>query len=181
MRRGRPVCRAQPGGLNPKSHALVCLQPAKSRFVQLGMEGKHVEQRAKADSWPDSAAQLRDLLKELAGQLQPYPAFMNTTSIQAIEVVPQGLGAPDRGCVVVCPDGQLYDLNLYAIPGPPGVSDVDQVEELAPLDVPPEEYILYADAAVQALKARLEAIYSKSSTGPAKGSPKTLVSRWTNS
>jgi hypothetical protein len=80
---------------------------------------------------------------------------MNMTSIQAIEIEPQGLRASDRGCVVVCPDGELYELNLQLIPGPLGVSDVDQVEEYQALDPSPGEYILYACAAIEALAGRL--------------------------
>ena len=123
------------------------------------MEEKQLEPwalKAVADATLERAAsQLRDILKELAGRLQPFPAFMNMTSIQAIEVEPQGLRASDRGCVVVCPDGELYELNLQLIPGPLGVSDVDQVEEYQALDPSPGEYILYACAAIEALAGRL--------------------------
>ena len=98
-----------------------------------------------------TAAQLRDVLRELAGRLQPFPAFMNMTSIQAVEVEPQGLLAPGKGCVVVCPDGELYELNLEFIPGPLGLTDIDQVEEFSALDLPPPEYIPYAYAAIKAL------------------------------
>ncbi len=103
-----------------------------------------------------AASQLRDILRALAGRLQPFPAFMNMASIQAIEVEPQGLRASDRGCVVVCPDGELYELSLQLIPGPPEVSDIDQVEEYKALELPPEEYIPYAYAAFKALMDRLE-------------------------
>ena len=113
--------------------------------------------RAGADAALErTASQLRDILKALAGQLQPFPAFMNMASIQAVEVEPEGLQAPDRGCVVVCPDGQLYELSLGLMQGNPEVSDVDQVEEYQPLDLPPQEYILYASAAITALTKRME-------------------------
>lgn len=101
-----------------------------------------------------TAGQLRDILKELAGRLRPFPAFLNMTSIQAVEVELEGIQASGRGCVVVCPDGELYELNLQTIPGPPGISDVDQVEEFVPLELAPEEYIPYAYAAIVALTDR---------------------------
>ncbi len=103
-----------------------------------------------------AASQLRDLLQALAARLEPFPAFMNMASIQALEVQPRGLHSSQRGCVVVCPDGMLYELKLQLIPGPLGVMEADQVEELEPLELPPEEYIPYAYAAIVALAERLE-------------------------
>ncbi len=103
-----------------------------------------------------TASQLRGILKELAGRLDPFPDFMNISSIQAVEVEPDGLQSRDRGCVVVCPDGELYELSLQVIPGPLGVSDADQVEEFQPLDIPPQEYIPYAYAAIVALAERMD-------------------------
>ena len=103
-----------------------------------------------------AASQIRDVLKEMSPRLQPFPAFMGMTSIQAIEVEPQGLRSHDRGCVVVCPDGELYELSLQTIPGPPGVSDADQVEGLERLELPPEEYVTYGYAAVKVIAERLE-------------------------
>ena len=102
-----------------------------------------------------TASQLRDILKSLAGQLQPFPAFMNMASIQAVEVEPESLQVSDGGCVVVCPDGELYELSLRVIPGPTGVAEADQVEEYRPLDLPPDQYIHYACAAIVALAERL--------------------------
>ena len=58
--------------------------------------------------------------------------------------------------VVVCPDGGLYELRLGLIPGPTGLAEADQVEEYRPLDLPPEQYIPYACAAIVALAERLE-------------------------
>ena len=104
-----------------------------------------------------TASQLRDILKDLVDRLHPFPAFMDMTSIQAIEVEPLGLQVTEKGCIVVCPDGDLYELNLQTIPGPLGVSDVDQVDEYKALELPPEEYIPYAYAAIRSLMDRLSA------------------------
>ena len=104
-----------------------------------------------------TASQLRDLLKELAAQLEPFPTFLSMDSIQAVEVEPQGLKSPTRGCVVVCPDGELYELNLRFLQGPPEVNVLDHVEEFDPLGMPPQEYAPYAYAAIVALVKSLEA------------------------
>ena len=124
------------------------------------MEEDHLEPwalKAVADAALErTASQLRSILKTLAERLRPFPAFMNMTSIQAVEVEPQGLQASDRGCVVVCSDGELYELSLQLIPGPLEVSEVDQVEEYVALELPPGEYIPYAYAAIKALTDRLE-------------------------
>ena len=113
--------------------------------------------RPESDAAPDrTASQLREVVKSLAGKLRPFPPFIDMTSIQAIEVEVKGLQSPDRGCVVVCPDGEFYQLSLRLIPGPLGVSEADQVEELEPLRLPAEEYIPYARAAIEVLRGRLE-------------------------
>ena len=114
--------------------------------------------KAEADaSLERTASRLRDILKELVGRLHPFPAFMGMTSIQAIEVEPHGLQATEKGCIVVCSDGELYELNLRTIPGPLGVSDVDQVDEYRALELPHEEYIPYAYAAITSLMDKLSA------------------------
>ena len=84
------------------------------------------------------------------------------TSIQAVELEPQGPQAPDWGCVVVCPDGELYELMLGLIPGPTGLAEADPVEEFRALDLPPGEYITYACAAIAALAERMEAASPRS-------------------
>jgi hypothetical protein len=102
-----------------------------------------------------AAAQLREVVKGLAGRLNPFPSFLGLRTIQAIEVEPGPFRDPKRGCVVVCPDGELYELTLRLIPGPTGVSDVDQIEEFRRLETTPLEYIVYARGAIQALSQAL--------------------------
>jgi hypothetical protein len=99
----------------------------------------------------EAAAELAQILAEMASQLEPFPAFLNMTSVQAIELESR----EDRGCLVVCPDGGIRRLELTAIPGVAGVADVDQVEQFQDLDLPPEEYIVYAAQAVKLLYGEL--------------------------
>ena len=62
--------------------------------------------KAVADTALERASgQLRDLLKDLAARLDPFPAFEGMQTIQAVEIEPKGFRAPDKGCVVVCEDG----------------------------------------------------------------------------
>ena len=103
----------------------------------------------------EAAAGLAQILAEMASQLQPFPAFLNMTSVQAIELEPGLESKEDRGCLVVCPDGGIRRLELTAIPGVAGVADVDQVEQFQELDLPPEEFIVYAAQAVELLYGEL--------------------------
>ena len=59
-----------------------------------------------------TAMQLRQLLQEAAGQLQPFPPFPGAFFTNAIEVEAEGAENPERGCVVVCQDGELYELKM---------------------------------------------------------------------
>ncbi|MBI4233322.1 MAG: hypothetical protein HY686_02680 [Chloroflexi bacterium] len=101
-----------------------------------------------------TAEQLAQVLHELASALDPFPAFLGMPTIQAVEVEPQGPRDPELGCVVVCPDGELYELNIRLIPGPPDIGGVDQVEEFKPLQLAPSAYVAYAHCAIASL-ARL--------------------------
>ncbi len=102
-----------------------------------------------------AAEELRALLSEIAGRLRPFPPFLNLSSVQAIELDPPLRLPEDRGCVVVLPTGEICEFNLTVMAGAPGVMDVDQVEEFQELDLPPEEYIMYAAAAIRELTREL--------------------------
>jgi hypothetical protein len=103
----------------------------------------------------ETAGRLRDLLADLASRLRPFPAFLNMVSVQAVELDPLPGAPPDRGCVVVLPGGEIGELDLKALPGIEGISYVDPVEEFSELELPPEEYIVYAAAAIRLLYQEL--------------------------
>ena len=108
--------------------------------------------RTLADAAMDRTAQeLRDILKALAASLDPFPGFMGLATLQAVEIDPGLSPDPERGCVVVAPDGELYELILRMIPGPPEMGGTDQVEELKELELVPKEYVAYAYHAIQEL------------------------------
>ena len=69
--------------------------------------------KAQADMLLERAAlQLRQLLEEAAGQLRPFPPFPGAFFTNAIEVEADHAEASERGCVVVCEDGELYELKM---------------------------------------------------------------------
>ena len=104
---------------------------------------------------PRNAERLRDLMSALARRLRPFPPFLNMVSVQAIELEPLLPPGEDRGCVVVNPEGLICQLDLRAIPGIAGLNETDQVEEFQELDLPDEEFIVYAAAAIRLLAQEL--------------------------
>ena len=99
----------------------------------------------------ETAARLHDVVVELASRLNPFPAFLNMVSLQAVELDPLPPAAPDLGCVVVLPGGEICELDLKVVPGIEGISESEHVEEFRELELPPEEYILYAATAIRLL------------------------------
>lgn len=111
-----------------------------------------VMKRALADTLVErTAQQLAEVLREMASALEPFPHFLNMPTIQAVEVEPGKFRDPQRGCVVVCPDGELYELSLRLLSAPPELGGLDQVEEYKPLELTPVEHVVYAHGAIQAL------------------------------
>jgi hypothetical protein len=106
--------------------------------------------KTQADAILERAAmQLEVVLKDACARLQPFPSFPNAFFTNAIECEPVGDGDPERGCVVVCEDGELYELEI-------GI-DHDAIEltgswdpvtarkeERKKLEFSPRDYINYA-------------------------------------
>lgn len=103
----------------------------------------------------DAAARLRELLAELAHNLRPFPAFLNMASVQAVELEPPFTPTADHGCVVVLPEGEICEMDLLVMPGIQGIMDIDQVERFTELELPDEEYIVYASTAIRLLSQEL--------------------------
>ena len=103
----------------------------------------------------DAAARLRELLAELAQKLQPFPAFLNMASVQAVELEPPFAPTVEHGCVVVLPGGEICEMDLSVMPGIQGIMDIDQVERFTELELPDEEYIVYAATAIRLLSQEL--------------------------
>ena len=103
----------------------------------------------------DAAARLRELLSELAQSLRPFPAFLNMDSLQAVELEPPFAPTADHGCVVVLPEGEICEMDLSVMPGVQGIMDIDQVEQFTELELPDDEYIVYAATAIRLLGQEL--------------------------
>lgn len=110
--------------------------------------------RAHADLIAERAAeQLRELLKTLAGQIDPFPSFPGAMFAYGIEVEPPDAGGDARGCVILAEDGELYELQIgldeEQVEG--GSQVAMRAEERVPLeDLSPAEYVGYAHRAVTA-------------------------------
>jgi hypothetical protein len=123
--------------------------------------------KATADAIVERAArQLREVLHELVRRLDPFPNFPGS-GIPAVEAEPGAVKNLNRGCVVVCPDGELYELwvstdfsskvpeELLEIQTHFDPTSVFQTE-IKPLELTPQDYVVYAYNAVCALTEILE-------------------------
>jgi hypothetical protein len=72
-----------------------------------------LQRKREADRLLDeTAARLKELLRSACVQLDPFPVFPGTLNVQAIECEPPKGAGNERGCVVVMPDGELYELEI---------------------------------------------------------------------
>lgn len=100
-------------------------------------------------SLEEAASRLKELLQDAAGKLNPFPTFYGSLTVRAIEAEPPRSQSNDIGCVVVCPDGELYELEVNFNPSPLGFSsNMEREEKLTKLDLPPLTYISYAHSAL---------------------------------
>jgi len=94
---------------------------------------------------------LAGLLQAAADRLRPFPRFPGA-EFETLEVPPPGVRA-DVGCVVLAPDGRLYEYELNFV----GDSfSPERIENLKPLDLTPAEFIAYAYTALSAVARVLE-------------------------
>ena len=96
-----------------------------------------------------TAKQLSQLLHEACAELDPFPPFPNALFTNAIECESGTASDPDRGCVVVCEDGELYELEMGidhdAIEMTGSWDPVTARKETKKkLDLHPRDYIVYA-------------------------------------
>jgi hypothetical protein len=107
----------------------------------------------------ETAKRLHEMLEEAASQLHPFPPFPGAFFTNAIEVESEGADTGDRGCIVVCEDGELYELKM-SINFDEDQSDPVQArdETLTKLeDLHPRDYIaLASEALTRVTEALLE-------------------------
>ena len=113
-----------------------------------------LEYKAEADAALDRLAQrLRRLLQEAARQLDPFPPFPGAFFTHGIEIEAPGVNSPERGCVVLAPDGELYELEMGQDMTALALDQTDPValreERLKKLeDLHPRDYVVYAYSAL---------------------------------
>ena len=128
-------------------------------------------QKAQADAIVERAAQgLRQLLQEAVARLDPFPSFPGAYFTLAIEAEPDAASHADRGCVVVGPDGELYELLMGLEPPPVPGEPADPVsmrkEEMTKLDLHPRDYVVYAyNALTRVAEILLEQEESRAAEG----------------
>ena len=123
------------------------------------MPADHVQQAE--ETLGKAAANLHNILVELAAEVDPFPFFLGSNQIQAVEAEPGGTQAAERGCIVVCPDGELYEFTMKIQPA--GFFEFDREDSVQQAEMAPEEYIPYAYHAIQELSRLISA---------GKGAPK---------
>ena len=113
-----------------------------------------LEYKAEADAALDRLAQrLRRLLQEATAQLDPFPPFPGAFFTHGIEIEAPGVDSPERGCVVLAPDGELYELEMGQDVTALALDQTDPValreERLKKLeDLHPRDYVVYAYSAL---------------------------------
>ena len=109
--------------------------------------------RARSDSvLQRSVGDLRETLLAAIDQIERFPAVFPDSPLEAIEVEPREMESPDRGPIVVCPDGEIYELVVRATFETLGSQEyADRREEIRPLDLPLHEYIAYLYNAILAV------------------------------
>ena len=105
--------------------------------------------RSETDSVLEECAKKLELVSEkVANSLSVFPGFLNMETVQAIEIEPFKDG-PDRGCVVICPDGHLYEFVLEILSGPDSVGGYQHSDNLKELDLSNIEKIVYLERGIQ--------------------------------
>ena len=96
-----------------------------------------------------TADRLHEVLVEMAARLDPFPYFLGSIEVRAIEAEPGGANKADRGCIVVCQDGEMYEFSMK-IQAPNDFDfGMERDDSVKPVQLPPEDYVAYAYHAIQ--------------------------------
>jgi hypothetical protein len=117
--------------------------------VPIPMKPDPLRYKHEADAALERAAdRLRAALKESVQQLDPFPPFPGAFFSYGIEVDAPGAESPERGCVVLGPDGELYEFEISQALPDFELEIADPVslrnEELKPIELHPRDYVVYA-------------------------------------
>jgi len=121
-------------------------------------EGEAMARKVQGDMLLErTALQLREMLHEAAKQLRPFPPFPGAFFTNAIEVEAQADESRSRGCIVVCEDGELYELEM-SINFSDEITDPVQArdEKLTKLDeLHPRDYVVLAYEAMSRITEQI--------------------------
>lgn len=126
------------------------------------MKSDPLDFKDEADAALERAAdRLRRLLQEAVARLDPFPPFPGAFFSYGIEVDAPGAESRDLGCVVLAPDGELYELRMGQDVPALELELADPValrqEELKPLDLHPRDYVIYGyNALLKVVELMLE-------------------------
>lgn len=112
-----------------------------------------LELKYNADAVLERAAdRMRAILQEAVAKLDPFPPFPGAFFSYGIEIDAPGYEGPHRGCVVLGESGEFYELKMGTDLPAFDIEFNDPVqlrnEELKPLEMHPQEYLVYAYNAI---------------------------------
>jgi len=112
----------------------------------------------KADALIQKTADaLHEQLAEMASRLDPFPYFLGSLEVRAVEAEPGASERSDRGCIVVCQDGELYEFTMK-MQSETSFSDLSMSRDdsVKRIELPPRDYIPFAYNAIKELGKLIE-------------------------
>ncbi|MDZ7728800.1 MAG: hypothetical protein U5Q44_11725 [Dehalococcoidia bacterium] len=114
------------------------------------MQSEHLLRKTQADNILErTAMQLQPLLHEACEALRPFPPFPNALFTHAIEIEAPAEATMDYGCIVVCEDGEFYELQMGIDHDAVEMSGswdpvTARKETLEKIDLHPRDYVAFA-------------------------------------
>ena len=102
-----------------------------------------------------TAVELHEILVRMASALVPFPYFLGSLEVQAVEAEPGGVEKADRGCIVVCADGEMHEFTMNVQVAGGFDTGMERDDSVKPVDLPPEDYVGYAYNAIKEIAALL--------------------------
>ncbi len=110
-----------------------------------------------ADAVQKTADALHEQLVEMAEALDPFPYFLGSLEVRAVEAEPGGVERSDRGCIVVCQDGELYEFTMKMQSEDAGADlSMSRDDSVKRIELSPQDYIPYAYNAIKELGKLIE-------------------------
>ncbi len=111
----------------------------------------------KADETVQKTADaLHEQLVEMAAALDPFPYFLGSLEVRAVEAEPGGVERSDRGCIVVCQDGELYEFTMKMQNSDSMDLSMSRDDSVKRIELSPQDYVPYAYNAIKELGKLIE-------------------------